>query len=505
MHAVVSYADDSELSKSRKTASSLDIAIRPNESEFTYLNETGNFYDIDNDQELSELREKIRRYSIYNSTLSTVVNLTSMFVAAKPTIVCEDSENQAKLNAIFEAHNYEQFLQDFAKEYLISGEATSFAYWSDDQNAFSDEMILNPDQISVQQSVFKNADSLVIGLPEKIQAVFDDNDNPEHEDAMEDLSDLYQAYKSDKGFLVDDERVIRIVNKARPWDVRGVPPFASALSALVQEESLDAALYEQLSTLITPTIIGTVGLKAGELGPNMPAWIPTQAELDKIKDAYRNMLMAKFRLGLFNIGVDFKNAFAGSQVPSLDRDYARCEQKILRSVAAGKGLLDGSSGGPFASNAINRDVYSSVIQSIRDKISQAFQSRIDLAIKKMNIFAYRADNEDGERKKVTVDGQPVYETAFLDFDHGVMKSSDDALKLLLQLADAGVPISKQTLSDVSKSGIQVFEEIDKLNQEDNAVKKKGLDRSIPLDFKSGASDSDDDKELKSPLDRRNFE
>ena len=493
----------SVLQESKKTAStSVDIAIRPKEEEFTYLKESGNFYDIDNPQDLSNLREKIRRYSIYNDTLSTVITLTSMFVSMGPTIVCEDEENQTKLQSLFESMNFETFLQDFVREYLISGEVTSFATWDDDAKRFTEEQILNPDQIEIQPSVFKDDDHIIIGVPEAIQNVFEDEDNPEHAAAVDNLRDVYNGYKSGKGFRVDSDKIIRVVNKARPWDLYGIPIFAPALSALVQEESLDAALFEQLTTLITPTIIGTVGLKAGELGQGQPAWIPNQEELDSIKESYRQMMMAKFRLGLFNIGVDFKNAFASAQVPNLDRDYARCEQKILRCVAAGKGLLDGSSGGPFASNAINRDVYGSVIQAIRQKISNQYQKRIDTAIRKMNIFAYRSD-KDGKRTKVTVNGKPVYETAFLDFDHGIMRNANDALKIALDLASAEVPISKQTLADISKSGLQVAEELRKIKDEKDVADQIGLEQVEPLDTKRSELTTDD--EVKSPLDGRNFE
>lgn len=491
------------LSKSSVIASvDTDVVIRPHEDEQTYLKEAGSYFDISSREELNGMRRKIRRYSVYNDTLSVCIMLTAMFVTSGAKIVCEDAQNEAKLNALFKRNQMQDFLYEFVKEYLISGEATSFATWDDEAKCFTDEQILNPEQIEIKPSLFKNEDQIVIGIPEQMQSVFNDQYNEEHDEAIHEFKDIYDTMNSGRGLRVDDSKILRMVNRAAPWDLYGVPVFAPAIPALVQEESLDAALYEQLSTLITPTIIGTVGLKAGELGPDVGPWVPTQGELDQIKESYRTMMMARFRLGLFTIGVHFENAFSSSQVPSLDRDYARCDQKILRCIAAGKGLLDGSSGGPFASNAINRDVYGSVIKFIRDKVKACFQKRIDTAIREMTILAYRSD-ENGRRTRVEAEnGELVYETAFLDFDNGVMKNANDALETALKLANAEVPISKQTLADIAESGIQVNEEIRRLKNENDTAQSIGLEKDPLLSIKTERQPQEE--EVKSPLDSRNF-
>ena len=488
----------------RRTGST-SIVVRPRDEEQTFLKESGNFLDVDSREDRRELREKIRRYAMYNDAMNVVVTLTAMFASSGPTIVCEDAENERVLNDYFRSHGMADFLYDFIREYLISGEATSFAAWDEGNGCLTDEQILDPDQIEVRPSLWKDDDHIVIAPPENVADVFMDEDNPDHDEAVASMPELYDAIASGKPLRVDDEKIIRIVNRSRPWDRYGIPVFTPALPALVQEEALDAALYEQLYTLITPTIIGTVGLKAGELGPNQPPWVPTQDQLDTIAETYRNMMMARFRLGLFTIGVDFKNAFANAQIPDLSKDYARCEQKILRCVAAGKGLLDGSSGGPWASGALNRDVYASVIQFIRDKVSHAFQRRIDTVIRRLGILAYRPD-DSGERVRVlTEDGRPVYETAFLDFDHGVMRNANDQMDVLMKLVDKGVPISWQTLADAAESGIQVSEEIKTQKDEQDLQEKVGLETDPVLEARrrmsGGDSEEEDDAEPRSPLNR----
>lgn len=497
--------------KSIRTGSSTtntDIAIRPREQDNYYLRESGNFFDVNEPDQLSQLRDKIRTYSIYNDTLAIATNLTAMFTVKGPRIQCDDDVHQEQLQAFFEDEDYEVFLQDFAKEYIISGEATSFAFWNDKLKCFSKEQILNPDGVSIEPSVFSENDAVVISVPETMASVIEDEDNPDHDDFIKNYKDIYDAYKSGRGLNVDSDKVIRVVNKSHPWDTRGYPFFTPALSALYQEDQLDAALYEQLSTLITPTIIGTVGLKAGELGPGSDPWIPTQSEMNEIKEAYKTMMMARFRLGLFNVAVHFENAFGNTNVPDLSKDYDRCEKKILRCVAAGQGLLDGSASGPFASNSINRDVYSSFLMSLRQTIIKAFQKRIDTFIHKTGMYMYRT-NDMGKREQVlTDDGQPVFETAHLEFDNDIMKDANTLLNTALQLRNSNVPIANQTLADASGLGINVIDELRKVKDEKYAENTLNVDDAVAENNDTDGKPSPENVEdgtqgdVKSPLDKR---
>lgn len=495
-------------STSSKVTASTDIAIRPNEEDNYYLKTTGNYFDINNDEELSKLRDKIRGYSVYNDTLSIAANLTAMFAAKDPVIQCEDQQNKEILQKFFKDEQFDVFLQDFTKEYILSGEATSIADWSDEYECFTREQILNPDGVRIEPSLYEGEDHIVIDVPEAMVAVIEDEENPEHDEFINNHKDIYDAYEGGQGLNVDSDKIIRVVNKAHPWDYRGYPFFTPALSALAQEESLDAALYEQLSTLITPTIIGTVGLKAGDLGPGSAPVIPTEAELDQVKESYRTMMMARFRLGVFSMAVHFENAFGNINVPDLSKDYDRCEKKILRCVSAGQGLLDGSSSGPFAANAINRDVYSSFLMSIRKSIINAFQKRIDTAIRKLDIYMYRTD-VDGVRKPVmTDDGKPVYERASLAFDNDIMKDSNTLLNTALQLRNANVPVSNQTLADFSGLEINVVDELRKVRDEAKTETKLDVEEDVAENNDNvdiGPVDDGSQGDIKSPLDKRNFE
>lgn len=456
----------------------------------TYLKNAGQYDKLVSQSDLGELRKTLRRYANVNETFSIVLRLTAMFAAKNPKVVCADSKNQAILNDCFSRSGWETFFQDFFKEYLIAGEATSWAEWDEEEERFAAEEIINPDLVSIGEGGKVEARRNGEGLGDPEFNITGDGW----------LSDPFYS----GGDPIDPALLIRIVHKNSPWDSRGYPFFAPALTALVQKESLDAALYEQLNQLATPLIIGNVGLKAGELGPNSKAWLPSQAELNRIADQFRQLMMAKTRIGVFKIGVDFKNAFSGDQIANLDSNYQRCEAAILRVVGAGKGLIDGSGGGPFASSAVNRDVYTSFIETLRAVVIEAFQPRIDEAIYRLGLKK-SVLGDDGKWRETD---DP--EEARLAFDNEVMKDSNARLQTLETLARNNVPISKQTMADAAEMGIDISDQLHEIAKEQAMVNATDTDEDVDLqnnpenDVKR-VDKTDTDTEIKSPNDRRNYQ
>lgn len=473
--------------KKQDRQADMQMVMTPPVEAGTYLKQAGQYDKLVSQSDLGELRRTLRKYSNVNETFSIILRLTSMFAAKNPKIVCADTQNQEALNECFRKSQWETFFQSFFKEYLISGEATAYSTWDDDEQCFAPEEIINPDLVQVKEGG-------------KIEA----HANPDYADNFDPTINFTGDAWLDcgtGGALLDSRDLIRIVHKNAPWDKRGYPYFAPALTALVQKESLDAALYEQLNQLATPLIIGNVGLKAGELGPNSKAWLPNQAELNQIADQFRQLMMAKTRIGVFKIGVDFKNAFAGDQIANLDGYYQRCEEALLRVVGAGKGLIDGSTGGPFASTAVNRDVYTSFIESLRAVVIEAFQPRIDEAIARLGLHAAEVD-DSGYRKE-----KEELETAVLAFDNEVMKDSNARLQTLATLASHNVPISKQTMADAAEMGINIADQLHEIRKEEEMVQATDTESTVDLqnnpenDVKR---EDREDVEIKSPNDKRNY-
>ena len=458
----------------------------------SYLRQTGTFADLAENPNLNKLRAVLRKFSVLNPTFAIVLRLTSLLASKNPRIVCRDSKNARILNSVFEKSHYDQFLSQFLSEYLLCGEATSYAYWNRDKQCFDEETILPPSTIVIESDGHPGGEKIIAHEA-----------SPRNTGSFAGLN-IQQTQSTLDGFFeredippfggdqIPQDALIRAVHKQQPWDLEGYPFFAPALTALVQKENLDAAKFGQLNELATPLVWAQVGLKAGELGPGEPAWIPTQAELNDIVQQINTLMMSEERMGAFRVGIEFKNAFAGFELADLSKDYERTKEAILTVVGAGRGLIEGSVGGPYASEAVNRDVYNSFITALRGAIIVAFQKRIDEAIRRLGLKAMRVDN--GERKPTyrAYDGSltfdideaispiPADEEAVLAFDEDVLRNANAELNTLQTLIHCDVPISKQTLANTADLGIDIKEELRQIRTEQEMVNDTDTSENVEL-------------------------
>ena len=156
-------------------------------------------------------------------------------------------------------------------------------------------------------------------------------------------------------------------------------------------------------------------------------------------------------------------------------------------------MIDGSAGGPYASDAVNRDVYSAFVESLRGEIIRAFQKRVNEAIIKLGLKAFRVD-ADGNRRLTypTRDGGltfdpemgispiPADEIAVLSFDQEVMKDTNAELNVLQTLLHNDVPISKQTLANATNLGINIRSELRQIHKEQQMIEETDTENNVQL-------------------------
>jgi hypothetical protein len=139
-------------------------------------------------------------------------------------------------------------------------------------------------------------------------------------------------------------------------------------------------------------------------------------------------------------------------------------------------------------------------------VSEAFKPRLDEAVHNLELCKTQKDGQGNDIPILTESNKKIYETPELIFDDSIMSSANEALNTILTLKNQGVPISMQTLIDISKSGINIQDELARLSDEVKDVKDKGLDDVVDMSNADDKKDSgaDDDSEVESPLDKRNF-
>lgn len=466
-----------------KRASQTSIIPEPPAEPNSYLQQSGKGNILD---DVPKLREELRKFANSNSTFSAVLRLTSMFASKEPHILCEDEENREILDRIFPTNELEPFFADFFREYLLIGECTSVAKWDDENKCFSSEQIVNPSVVQTKEGEFYEDDEISI--------------------------DVYAS--RDIGVEIDKEDIVRVVHKKEPWSTGGYPYFATALTSLYQIESLDSALVQQLNELAIPLLITTVGNMSD--GTNIPN-IVTPEQLESVADSVRTALMMKLRNIVFPAGVEIKNAFSGAQIADLNKYYETAKEGILQTVSMGKSLLDGSSGGPYASGAINRDVYTSYIETMRKAVIKAYQKRIDKAIQELDLKCYRID-EEGERRVMYIDEYGNYtfdetdkvapEEASISFDPGMIKDTNAQLNTISTLQKMDVPISKEYIIKASGLDINLGEQLKKLEEERELRDELGQtaeDTPMNTNPYSEKEINETKTEIKSPNDKRNYQ
>ena len=183
----------------------------------------------------------------------------------------------------------------------------------------------------------------------------------------------------------------------------------------------------------------------------------------------------------------------------------------------GKSLLDGSSGGPYASGAINRDVYTSYIETMRKAVIKAYQKRIDKAIQELDLKCYRID-EEGERRVMYIDEYGNYtfdetdkvapEEASISFDPGMIKDTNAQLNTISTLQKMDVPISKEYIIKASGLDINLGEQLKKLEEERELRDELGQtaeDTPMNTNPYSEKEINETKTEIKSPNDKRNYQ
>jgi hypothetical protein len=111
------------------------------------------------------------------------VDIYSKFPLLGMELMCKDDKLTEFYSDLFlsdEQLNYPEFLLDIGREYWSVGEAWPMATFNEKLGIWSEEELLNPDDVDVQRSPFMKDPRYFIKLPETIRRVLTDR-TPEWE------------------------------------------------------------------------------------------------------------------------------------------------------------------------------------------------------------------------------------------------------------------------------------------------------------------------------------
>lgn len=459
---------------------SVNIALGKQRGHLESLRYQGIIVDNETEEHQAEVRRICRDYAKYHDLIPIILTVYARFPLQGMRIKCLDDEMQEAFeHQFFDVLDYKNFLVDVGMEYFTTGEVTTFGSWDDQARQWLNEEILNPDTIHVERSVFVGEDRVSMDVSDSLNEVISNPGSDDYIYLNEVYPDLAEAARAHRPVNLDPEGVWRMANKAAPWDLRGTPLMTRVFRSLLQEESLNAAQDAVADRLYSPLVLAKIGIPASDMGQdNQGPWIPTEDQLNSFAETMNVALAADFRLIVHHFGIDIRNVFGRESVPRFDNDFDRLEKKIMRAFGLGSSILEGSSGGPYASSAINRDFVTQLMSSYQEGIKKLFAKRARKFAESRGIYEYELDaNNSKKYVEETVglydeDGNPYSEkrkkvfVPEIEFSSSPMKDVTSEMNLLMQLKNAGVPISNDTMIAVSDMAIDFDNEIVRIQDEE---------------------------------------
>jgi hypothetical protein len=489
-------------SGSAKTAANTTMALPKVRQPMSSLSDKKIPYEVSDPEQLKEIRRWARLFYTTHNLIPLLIDIYAKFPIQGFEIQSKDPQIKEFYESMFfESLDYETFLQDFGREFFIAGEVNSLAHFNESLGIWSSEEILNPDNIHVTKSLFRDGERVQLLVKELVDAIKNDaisgssdltpserlEKNHEYAQLVRDYPEMVQAAASGDGLDISDALISRVVNKTNAWDVRGTPHMLRCFRDLMMEESLNSAQDAVADRLYSPMILATLGIQ--NLGDDSGPWIPTPADLDETRDMLQQAIAADFRLITHHMGLDIKSVFGRESVPRFDQDFTRIDRKIMSAWGIGDALISGSASGTYASSALNREFVTQMMNSYQKNVRKHMRKRMEVIAEAQGHFDYELSG--GRRKPIyrniiEVDPETgkeyvrkVPKLLIPDVQFQTLNLRDEAQErsFLQALKNNGVPISDESLmvniefdfkEEIEK---QANETVQKLVAESQAMKK----------------------------------
>jgi hypothetical protein len=417
-------------------------------------------YDFSQNEELAKVRAFCRLLYQTDPIIGACVDIFSKFPVTGWALECKDSKLIDFYGEQFfdpDHLDYDEFLVDIGREYFIAGEAWPFATFDEDLGIWSDEELLNPDDIKVERSPFLKEPRYFIRLPWTIRQILQTRQPAwEYNKLIHEYPEL-SAYTSENSFMpVSNVLLKQLKFKGDTFNVRGLPLLTRAMRSMLQQEMLNTAMDAIADRLYTPLILCKLGASASDLGTSVP-WIPTDDDLENFELALDAALAADFRALVYNFGVSMEPVLGRENMPDLTPDFERIEDRVLMVFGLSRSLLIGAQEGQtYAADALNRDLVTMLMTRYQKFLNRHFRERALIVAEAQEHYDYEerngrrfvimeeileTDEETGEKR---ITEQPKLLVPDLRFKTLNFHDQDTTRQFIEALRASSVPISMRT-------------------------------------------------------------
>lgn len=452
--------------------SSVSVATnRPHDPMF-YWQQNNLPYDANKPDQLIRLRDLCRLLYQTHPLLASAIDIFSRWPVVGIEMVGKDSELNDFYSELFiEQLDYESYLTDIGREYFTVGEAFPLGSFNEDLGVWESDELINPNEVFVENSPFLTESHFYLQLPETLRTILTTGQPvAEYRQLMAAYPELLEYKEENSRMPVSNMLMSHLRFKGNTFNPRGVPILLRGLRAVIQEEMLNAAQDAIADRLYTPLILAKIGATASDLGTQEP-WIPSDEQLSQFEDSVDTALAADFRLLTTHFAVDMQSVFGRENMPNLDADFDRLAERQLQVFGLSKSMLSGSGNGDtYASNALNRDLVSQLLQTYQKQLKKFVRQRMLIVAEAQEHFDYEEhngqkkvimeevlvrDSETGQQKVVERPKLLVPELRFASMN---LSDEADERQFVEALRSTGVPISQRTRA--ASSGLDLEEEIE---------------------------------------------
>jgi hypothetical protein len=440
--------------------SSLSFATgRPRDPMF-YWKQNNLPYDLYDHQELKKVRAYCRLLYQSHSLIGSCVDIYTKYPLLGMEMSCKDE----KLTEFYTDHflgeddglNYGEFMIDFGREYWTVGESVPFGSFNESLGVWDDEELLNPDDLEIVRSPFLKEPRYFIKLPDTLREIITKRQPAwEYEQLMAAYPELSHYTAEDALMPVSSILLRHYRFKGDTFNKRGVPLLMRAMRPIMQEEMLNAAMDAVADRLYTPLVLARLGASATDLGTTVP-WIPTQDDLADFEEALDGALAADFRVMVHHFAVQMESVFGRENMPDMNPDFERLEDRMLQTFGLSKTMLSGaSSGQTYAADALNRDLVSQLLTTYQNMIKRHYRQRALVVAEAQEHYDYDERNgkryvkmeeilEIDEKGNEYIVEQPKLLIPDLKMKTMNIKDEESEREFFEALRAAGVPISMKT-------------------------------------------------------------
>lgn len=433
------------------------------------------FNPDDTDDDMSKLRSWCRLLYSTHSLVPSLIDIYTRFPLLEIEFQHKDERLADYHQSLFlDQLNYHEHLYDMGREHWVTGEVFSLGSWHDGIGAWEDDEIINPDDVVVSRSRIMRSNQFRVKVPTEIKNLIETQQPRAEYEALKNMfPDLIAWARKDGEVPVSDILMKQIKFKTDPWSRHGTPILLRAFRQLMLEESLNAAQDAVADRFYSPLILAKLGLdNVDDQGP----WIPDPMELEQLRNDLNMALTSDMRLMVYHHGLDIQSVFGREQMPKLDADFDRIETKLMMVFGIGAELLKGgSSGAPYASGALNRELITQMLETYQNHVRRFLRERMEPIAERQGHYEYEkkgdrripimervlvVDEESGEE---FVKERP--KLAIPDVHFKAMNLRDEKVErdFLQRLKSEGFPVSDHSMA--MNIPIDFDDELEKSNQE----------------------------------------